>query len=902
MKKALLVLGFALCATFAFAQTNKLTLPKADCGTVTVNGPEAKPIDYKASIFMKDDTVLARFNFASGNMDGIIYGANGQVGPNEIMWKYASDGTLTVPDTLTAHGQNASYSNWQRINDTGAVRSNYSILNNTWMINYIPRYMGPEYTGDNNGFMLMTLRATYGSGAHNAYFKLPAVDPAGSAVIDVAFNQLYRKYYDYCYIDYKIGTKWVAREINVTGVDLSVNDFGSLSAVFTMPIPLASEDSIVLRFRYYSPGRTGIASYGYVWAVDNVTVIGGEADRWYTNGQVFVDGAYGTMPQGMSIPLSWYGNFYNNGSNDRTGIQLNVEHFGEDRTSSDIVITKNIANAPSAPTARRVAIVDERGFMPYVNDLDSLDFMSGWWWFNTTYQAENITGFPLRGMPTTTLGTNYITANLTSPGANAAEWDTIAYNVVEETGGEGGLAIDGLRWGHDNGIIPAGSIYSYGYVYEEPNWFITEDGNYDHEGYMVWLRYTTGNDVPEGWVFRGLEIIPNTVNDIDDIVGTDITPMAYIGVPADDGSSMNFSSVETGFSANVPHTVAESEVNILNTGYINTNDPTQSYNAVNMRFFAQPEVLPNTSYYFGYRMASNGKFSAASNAYSYATAGDSYQSYYSDADLHNYYDQFEPGYYDLYVYDPDKADDIWAGVYHPYFPMIRPILGAPATIPTFEISAECGDGVVIESEAGDEICNGTMTTYEGGGASVYIIPEGTFNAEFWSSPDADTATGCYHIDKIFVDGNEIDIDDAPAGIDVQEANYIVYNDDSTRILERRFYYAVSFASIAGNHVVRATAYWDVFHPENIEGIDPVAVNVSLGLQPNPATSSVKLNVQGVNGTVECSIIDMSGRVVYNANINAGEPTTIDLTGIAAGAYFVRVVSDKTSKVEKLIVR
>ena len=74
------------------------------------------------------------------------------------------------------------------------------------------------------------------------------------------------------------------------------------------------------------------------------------------------------------------------------------------------------------------------------------------------------------------------------------------------------------------------------------------------------------------------------------------------------------------------------------------------------------------------------------------------------------------------------------------------------------------------------------------------------------------------------------------------------------------------------------------------------------MKPNPATNSVTLNMRGVEGMVNCSIIDMSGRVVYNRAINAESAQTIDLSNVAAGAYFVRVTNDKFSKVEKLIVR
>ena len=74
------------------------------------------------------------------------------------------------------------------------------------------------------------------------------------------------------------------------------------------------------------------------------------------------------------------------------------------------------------------------------------------------------------------------------------------------------------------------------------------------------------------------------------------------------------------------------------------------------------------------------------------------------------------------------------------------------------------------------------------------------------------------------------------------------------------------------------------------------------LQPNPATSQVSLNIEGVNGMVNCSIIDMSGRVVYNQSINAENANVINLNSLAKGAYFVRITNEQFSKVEKLIVR
>ena len=86
------------------------------------------------------------------------------------------------------------------------------------------------------------------------------------------------------------------------------------------------------------------------------------------------------------------------------------------------------------------------------------------------------------------------------------------------------------------------------------------------------------------------------------------------------------------------------------------------------------------------------------------------------------------------------------------------------------------------------------------------------------------------------------------------------------------------------------------------GIDEATSNVSMSLYPNPANNNVKLSIAGVNGNVKCTVLDMSGRVVYSQSINAEEGTTINVSNFAKGAYFVRVTNNEFTKVEKLVVR
>ena len=109
------------------------------------------------------------------------------------------------------------------------------------------------------------------------------------------------------------------------------------------------------------------------------------------------------------------------------------------------------------------------------------------------------------------------------------------------------------------------------------------------------------------------------------------------------------------------------------------------------------------------------------------------------------------------------------------------------------------------------------------------------------------------------------------------------------------YYIYTFNAIDARHSIAA-----VFTP-NV-GIDAIENNVKVSLQPNPATAQSQLTIEGVNGEINFSLIDMSGRVIAEEVINANEVKTINVSSLAKGTYFVRLTNSNFSKVEKLIVR
>ncbi|MBO4588049.1 MAG: fibronectin type III domain-containing protein [Bacteroidales bacterium] len=76
------------------------------------------------------------------------------------------------------------------------------------------------------------------------------------------------------------------------------------------------------------------------------------------------------------------------------------------------------------------------------------------------------------------------------------------------------------------------------------------------------------------------------------------------------------------------------------------------------------------------------------------------------------------------------------------------------------------------------------------------------------------------------------------------------------------------------------------------------------MYPNPANGSTTISLEGVDGKVRITIMDMSGRTIRTIDkVCYGECNhQVNLQGLAQGAYFVRVNGDRVNCVKKLMVR
>ena len=119
-------------------------------------------------------------------------------------------------------------------------------------------------------------------------------------------------------------------------------------------------------------------------------------------------------------------------------------------------------------------------------------------------------------------------------------------------------------------------------------------------------------------------------------------------------------------------------------------------------------------------------------------------------------------------------------------------------------------------------------------------------------------------------------------------------------------YSVRVRALCNGQNYEPTSEWSApvtFTTDTVatQGIDGVDLAGSFVLYPNPATTTVTLDLTGVEDAAIVSIIDLNGREVFTEKAG-GEKMTVNVAGFAKGAYFVRVTGSNTTAVRKLIVK
>ena len=89
-----------------------------------------------------------------------------------------------------------------------------------------------------------------------------------------------------------------------------------------------------------------------------------------------------------------------------------------------------------------------------------------------------------------------------------------------------------------------------------------------------------------------------------------------------------------------------------------------------------------------------------------------------------------------------------------------------------------------------------------------------------------------------------------------------------------------------------------------DGVNTVDGGMSLTIYPNPTSDATTIALSGVNGEVSITIVDMNGRTVKTGTMSCEGDCTkrMDVSGLAQGAYFVRVSGEGVNQVKKLVVK
>ena len=89
-----------------------------------------------------------------------------------------------------------------------------------------------------------------------------------------------------------------------------------------------------------------------------------------------------------------------------------------------------------------------------------------------------------------------------------------------------------------------------------------------------------------------------------------------------------------------------------------------------------------------------------------------------------------------------------------------------------------------------------------------------------------------------------------------------------------------------------------------DAVDVVYGSMNLSIYPNPTSDATTIALSGVSGEVTITIVDMNGRTVQSETMTCEGDCTkrMEVSGLAQGAYFVRVSGEGVNQVKKLVVK
>ena len=701
MKKTLMALSLALCATFAFSQMPKSARVyraanevKASASTKLDARETQRQDAFKGSIFTKAPLYTQDFTTNSG---------------------------FSTDRNTNPGYQTANYAQWQYISDTTAAAMTQAAQAmpvmfgaNGWLVNSQGGLGGIFESQSGGGFVAMSMRdagnTTGGitNGNFDSWIDFPAIQPTSGFVYDVSFYQWFMKFNrDTCYLEYSDDSiSWNQIYINRHGVELASN--ASTRAVKTIALPASvnSYNNLYLRLRWKCDTVIG-GAYGYFWLFDDFTVDTASSNRLTIYNRNMLDGGYQLVPKGMGgNSLLWYSTFRNTG-----GItQNNVIGKVMSSNGNTLASSQNVATLAPDAVNDTFLYIDPEGRM--------YNYYAG------STNTKGTEGF----VPSATTGVDSLMISIVSDSLTY-NLDTIKFNVNEDQNGN-------HFWGRDNGILSGYNAWTYGMTADG---LYTDDATTGEAGYSLRVMYCTPDSVPAGWVIRGVEIVPATAPGYA-LAGAKLDATLTVdSIDADPNStSIWFLRVATGAST---YTVQTNDLNEFIVDKRNYG----TYNTVKINFPLQPALVPGQKYWVGYEMAEAGTFAPSLARGFYYDPIDSIRT-----PLPNHYNKnFGAGASsNVFCLQPLCSQNTVYGMGSMGLPMIRMIVGPEQQIPNYNIA-----WTVTPSNGGSIM---DMTDYQPVTAPV-SYPQGS-TVDFAISENTDEY---FQLVDLKVNGNSIDMTSDP---------------------------------------------------------------------------------------------------------------------------------------------
>ena len=213
-----------------------------------------------------------------------------------------------------------------------------------------------------------------------------------------------------------------------------------------------------------------------------------------------------------------------------------------------------------------------------------------------------------------------------------------------------------------------------------------------------------------------------------------------------------------------------------------------------------------------------------------------------------------------------------------------------ATSYSVAVRAQCSD--VVYSDWSDTLVFSTDDCLPVSNVTVSDVTANSANIN-WTANDDETSWEINYGESGFGQG-EGDF------VEVNATSYIINNLESDMDYDVyiRTICSEDFYSIWSDVVTFTTL------ASEPEGIDGVEGNFQCNIYPNPAAKSTTISLNGIDGLVEISIVDMNGRLLQTETLECGSncEKRIDVDNLAQGTYFVRILGNNINSVRKLIVR